>query len=192
MLRTTSSTVSVNRLVRDSSMVVSQCANRTGTVMLLEDVAGGAAEQHLAQAGVAVAAHDQEIGGLVAGLGEQDVGDAALPLATCRTSALTSCRRRWAASSSPGRRSVRPPMSRASTTRTSTSSASCSSGMASVGGACRLARAVPGHDRAPRRQHGRTSARDHQGRMAAVHEGGLGQRRVVDPVRFARSAWPTR
>ena len=43
---------------------------------MLEDGAGGAADEHLAQAGMAVAAHHQEFGGLVASLGEKDVSDA--------------------------------------------------------------------------------------------------------------------
>ena len=57
-----------------------------------------------------------------------------------------------------------------------------------AGGAGGLARAVPGDQGPPRRQHGRAAARDHQRRVAAVHERRLGQRRVVDPV--AREVGP--
>ena len=41
---------------------------------VLEDVTGSTADEHLAQAGVAVATHDQKFGGHLAGLGEKDVG----------------------------------------------------------------------------------------------------------------------
>ena len=37
---------------------------------MVEDVPGGATEQHLADTGVAVAAHDQEVGLLLARLGQ--------------------------------------------------------------------------------------------------------------------------
>ena len=81
--------------------------------------AGGAAEHHLAQPGMAVAAHDQKIRRLVAGLREQALGDAAAAADLLARSALTSCRVRWATSPAPGLVTERPRV--ASTTRTNSS-----------------------------------------------------------------------
>ena len=102
------------------------------------------------------------------------------PLATWRSSALTSCRSRWAASSAPGWSTGR----RARVDHQDQDELGRLQQRNGVAGGARgLARAVPGDDGAPRRQRGRTCARDHQRRPAAVHERGLDQRRVVDAVR---------